>query len=72
MWVFAARNNPFIWLTGWSFATFNRFHRWVARVSFAHAFIHSVGYSVNALQENYYAEEYAYTYWYCGVIVSTI
>jgi hypothetical protein len=30
-WLFGIRNNMLIWLTGWDFATFARFHRWVAR-----------------------------------------
>lgn len=46
IWVFAARNDPFLWLTGWSFATYNRFHRWVARIATVQAVIHSIGYSV--------------------------
>ncbi|EDN06900.1 predicted protein [Histoplasma mississippiense (nom. inval.)] len=33
LWLFGSRNNPFLWATGWSFATFNIFHRAIARVA---------------------------------------
>jgi len=48
LWAFAMRNNVLIWLTGWSFATFNQFHRWVARVATIEAILHSIGYTVEA------------------------
>lgn len=32
LFVFAARNNPFISLLGISFDTFNLFHRWIGRI----------------------------------------
>lgn len=44
--VFSSRNNGLIWLTGSSFATFNTFHRWVARVSVVQAAVHSVLYLI--------------------------
>lgn len=46
IWAFAMRNDVLIWLTGWSFSTFNVFHRWVARVATIEAIIHSIGYTV--------------------------
>ncbi|PKK49623.1 hypothetical protein CI102_9866 [Trichoderma harzianum] len=46
MWMFSGRNNIFIWLTGWSFSTFNLFHRHIARIATLQAIIHSVGYTV--------------------------
>lgn len=48
MWVFAMRNNLLLWLTGWSFTTFNQFHRWIARIATIEAVIHSIGYTVEA------------------------
>lgn len=35
-----------MWLTGSSFSTFNVFHKWIGRVCVAHAFIHSVTYTM--------------------------
>ena len=43
LWIFAGRNDIFLWLTGWNFGTFNIFHRYVARVVAIEAIIHSIG-----------------------------
>lgn len=45
LWLFAGRNDVFLWLTGWNFGTFNMFHRWVARVSTVEAIVHSIAYT---------------------------
>jgi len=60
---FAGRNNILIWLTGWSFSTFNVFHKWVARVCLIHTFVHSVTYTVYGVLEGeslsvYYEDAY--------------
>jgi Ferric reductase like transmembrane component len=44
IWVFAGRNNIFIWATGWSFADFNIFHRHVAWIATLQAVIHTFTY----------------------------
>lgn len=41
IWLFSMRNNPLILITGWSFATFNQFHRWIARVTFLELIVHA-------------------------------
>lgn len=41
IWLFSMRNNPLILLTGWSFATFNQFHRWIARITFLEIVVHA-------------------------------
>lgn len=46
IWLFGMRNNVAIWITGWDFGTFNKFHRWVARIATVQAVIHSVGYTI--------------------------
>jgi len=56
LWLFAIRNNILIWLTGWDFATYNRFHRWVARIATLEAILHSIGYTVGAFLEGGYAD----------------
>lgn len=48
--VLASRNNVFIKLTGWSYDTMQVYHRWVARVMMAHAFIHSVCFTIIAIK----------------------
>lgn len=40
--LFACRNNPLIYLTGWPYNTFMIYHRWCARFMGIHAVIHSV------------------------------
>lgn len=40
--VFAMRNSPLPYLTGWPYARFQIFHHWTARVMFAEALIHAV------------------------------
>lgn len=49
-WMFGTRNNVLLWLTGWDFATYNNFHRWVARVATLEAVVHSVGYTVMVME----------------------
>ncbi|OJJ45856.1 hypothetical protein ASPZODRAFT_160065 [Penicilliopsis zonata CBS 506.65] len=45
LWVFGVRNNIFLWATGWSFATFNIFHRHIARVATLQAVVHTIVYT---------------------------
>lgn len=44
LWLFAGRNNVFLWATGWSFARFNIFHRHVAWIATLQAVIHTLTY----------------------------
>ena len=50
LWLFSGRNNIFLWATGWSFASFNIFHRHVARVATLQAIVHSVLYIIMFFQ----------------------
>ncbi|KAK0111110.1 hypothetical protein ONS95_001487 [Cadophora gregata] len=61
IWIFGIRNNALVWLTGWDFATYNNFHRWVARVSTLEAVLHSLAYTVMIVaREGSVAEAWAY------------
>ncbi|PYH34169.1 ferric reductase family protein [Aspergillus neoniger CBS 115656] len=51
VWLFAGRNNIFIWATGWSFGTFNLFHRHVAWVATLQAVAHTLIYLVIMYQK---------------------
>ncbi|OAP60926.1 hypothetical protein AYL99_05928 [Fonsecaea erecta] len=66
LWMFSGRNNIFLWLTGWSFATFNIFHRHIARCATVLAIVHSVGWSVLEGTFGYFAESWTEQYWYMG------
>lgn len=50
IWIFGIRNNTLMWLTGWDFATYNNFHRWVARIATVEAVVHSVAYTYMIVQ----------------------
>ncbi|KAL9045839.1 MAG: hypothetical protein Q9214_001187 [Letrouitia sp. 1 TL-2023] len=74
---FGIRNNILIWLTGWSFATFNRFHRWIARVATLEAILHSVGYTVFTFistEDGFeaYKASWAERYWWTGVVATIL
>ncbi|KAL2402655.1 Ferric/cupric reductase transmembrane component B [Exophiala dermatitidis] len=66
LWMFSGRNNIFLWLTGWSFSTFNIFHRHVARIATLQAIVHSIAYT--AMEANFHqlAESWKEKYWYMG------
>ncbi|KAJ6006301.1 hypothetical protein N7451_004245 [Penicillium sp. IBT 35674x] len=46
LWMFGGRNNIFLWATGFSFQSFNIFHRHIARICTIYAIVHSIGYTV--------------------------
>ncbi|KAJ5927782.1 hypothetical protein N7466_006738 [Penicillium verhagenii] len=52
LWLFGGRNNILIWATGWSFATYNIFHRHVARVATVQALAHAALYLVIYIRAN--------------------
>ena len=45
LFLFGGRGNVFISLTGWSYRTFNIFHRWIARILLIEAVVHGVVFS---------------------------
>ncbi|KAF3001773.1 hypothetical protein E8E13_000895 [Curvularia kusanoi] len=71
MWTFAMRNNILSWASGWSFATFNSFHRWISRVVMGELIAHAIAYS---LSEYYsgglkkYDAQWPQEYWWWGVV----
>ncbi|ODQ81336.1 hypothetical protein BABINDRAFT_160695 [Babjeviella inositovora NRRL Y-12698] len=46
--LFAGRNNFLIYLTRWSFARFNTYHRHISRIFFAFSLVHSIGMTIYA------------------------
>lgn len=51
--LFALRNNPFIWLLGVSYDTFNLFHRWTARLVMFESILHVAAFMYNTYQVKY-------------------
>ncbi|EXJ84251.1 hypothetical protein A1O3_04918 [Capronia epimyces CBS 606.96] len=66
LWMFSGRNNIFLWLTGWSFSTFNIFHRHVARIATVQAIVHSIAYTALEADYDQLAESRREKYWYMG------
>ncbi|CAK7237864.1 hypothetical protein SBRCBS47491_010180 [Sporothrix bragantina] len=75
LWIFSGRNNIFLWLTGWSFGTFNIFHRHIARIATLQGIMHSIGYTFyyfTAGYGDYYYENYDELWWTAGVVATVI
>ncbi|WEJ94979.1 hypothetical protein PSN45_002483 [Yamadazyma tenuis] len=66
--LFAGRNNFLQWATGWNFATFMGYHRWVGRVVFILVLVHTVGYTISFADQ--YAEYMADNYMIWGTIAT--
>ncbi|KAF2502862.1 hypothetical protein BU16DRAFT_554894 [Lophium mytilinum] len=72
LWMFSGRNNIFIWATGWSFSTFNIFHRHIARIATLQAIVHSIAYTEMYLIGGYYKEEYDELWFIMGVVATVL
>nr|XP_031857867.1 uncharacterized protein CI109_006739 [Kwoniella shandongensis]KAA5524939.1 hypothetical protein CI109_006739 [Kwoniella shandongensis] len=68
LWALAGRNDVLLWLTGWSYTTMNKFHRWVAFVATMQAIAHSAAYTW--IEREILAEEAAEQYWWTGIIAT--
>ncbi|EXJ65266.1 hypothetical protein A1O7_01607 [Cladophialophora yegresii CBS 114405] len=73
--LFSTRNNPLMYLSGWSQTTFLAFHRWAARVAILQAVVHSIVYTADYCYYKdggnaYYAEATKPYFWW-GIIATT-
>lgn len=71
MVAFAGRNNVFLWLTGWSFDTFNTYHRWLSRMMFTLGFIHAICFTVFYHINHRYTHEFTITFMKWGAVSIT-
>ncbi len=73
--LFSTRNNPLMYLSGWSQTTFLAFHRWAARVAILQAVVHSIVYTADYCYYkdggNAYYAEAAQPYFWWGIIATT-
>lgn len=69
--LFGGRNNILQWLTRWSFASFITYHRWIARLMVAMAFVHSICFTALYVMDGIYFEEMAETYVVWGIVATT-
>ncbi|SCU81307.1 LAME_0B06458g1_1 [Lachancea meyersii CBS 8951] len=67
MYFFGIRNNPFIPLTGMSYATFSYFHKWVAYVATSQAFIHTIIWTAYYVHYNSYKQSVKAEYLQYGI-----
>ncbi|KAK2754252.1 hypothetical protein FQN54_007131 [Arachnomyces sp. PD_36] len=70
LWLFGGRNNVFVWATGWSYSTFNLFHRGIARIATIQAIAHSIGYTILTVRQETYAIYWPASWWYMGVVAT--
>ncbi|KAK8201321.1 ferric reductase like transmembrane component-domain-containing protein [Phyllosticta paracitricarpa] len=63
-WMFAGRNNIFIWATGWSFRRFNIFHRQIARVVTLLSIYHGIGESIVRIEYTHKYKELLQFDWF--------
>ncbi|KAG5361735.1 Ferric/cupric reductase transmembrane component 1 [Yarrowia sp. C11] len=66
LFLFAGRNNIMMWVTGWSFDTFNVYHRWIARVMIALAICHGIPNTI--LYADSLSFRYSMLFYFMGVI----
>ncbi|CAL9732262.1 ferric/cupric reductase transmembrane component 1 [Monosporozyma unispora] len=72
IYFFGIRNNPFMYLTGFSYTTFNYYHRWCAYICTILAFIHSIIWTVWAVYQGPYSTWAKDDYWRWGIAATTL
>lgn len=64
VFLYSGRNNPLIWLSGWSYGTFVLLHRWVAYVCVTQASVHSIIKLIKHIP--YFSKMFVKLYWNLG------
>jgi hypothetical protein len=70
LWMFSGRNNIFQWTTGWNFATFNIFHRHIARIVAIQGVLHGIGHTVTSFEKDMYLLGLKERWFVFGIIAS--
>ncbi|ODV63630.1 ferric reductase family protein [Ascoidea rubescens DSM 1968] len=63
LFAFAGRNNILIYLTGWSYRTFNIYHKWISRVVWIMILIHAFLYITFSNNNGDYIKRWGLTKW---------
>lgn len=71
VWLFAGRNNVFLWATGWSFTTFNLFHKHVARIATIEAIVHASVYTAYFRINGNYTRMWSQAWFVLGAVAVT-
>ncbi|OBA28238.1 hypothetical protein HANVADRAFT_98293 [Hanseniaspora valbyensis NRRL Y-1626] len=69
--LFAGRNNFFLWATGWNFSGFILYHKFVARVTVLLVFVHSMAFVRHSIKQGMYKYRYILDYWRWGSVATT-
>lgn len=72
VFLFAGRNNFLLWLTGWSYDTFNAYHRWTSRGMVAHAVAHSVAWTIYSCTSGSYRAMFHVPYYVWGIAATVL
>ncbi|SCU84418.1 LADA_0D01574g1_1 [Lachancea dasiensis] len=68
-YLFAGRNQIFIWLTGWKQATFVTYHKWAGRMLFASVLTHTISMLITTLaKEGMYQKRVLTGWWRYGAV----
>ncbi|KAK9452569.1 ferric reductase NAD binding domain-containing protein [Dipodascopsis uninucleata] len=70
--IFAGRNNFLSAVTGWSFSTFNFYHKWLGRITFVHASLHAILWSASYAQYYSLSESYSEAYMRWGAVATVL
>jgi ferric-chelate reductase len=70
--LFAGRNNILIKLTGLPYSSFIVFHKWVSRLMFLHALIHSCCWTAYGVLNGYLSYYTSEAYWVWGIVATTL
>lgn len=74
--LFAARNNIFQWATGWSYATFQHYHRHVSIICILELVVHSICYTIKYVKKpnsaHLFAVEASKAYFWWGIIATIV
>jgi hypothetical protein len=70
LFLFSARNNILIWVTGWSHATFLLLHRWIAYACIYQTIMHSILLLAYFVHRGDHNSEAQLPYWYWGIIAT--
>lgn len=72
VYFFGIRNNPFAYISGISYSKFNYYHKCCAYACTALAFIHSVVWTIWAVNQGSYAAKVKKEYWRWGIVATTL
>lgn len=67
-YLFAGRNNMFLWITGWKQSTFYTFHKWIARLTVLVSFVHTITMLLNSIWIGKYESRKKTTWWRLGAV----